>query len=150
MKRLCEFYIRHAGWIGAIFCAVPTLVWFGAMLLCIPFREVYLVRLGLCLAVGCPIAAYLNRYGVNAWLCKHRSPDGPATITDGMLIGAAIGIGSALLPALSALIRTNHPEAAKTFVIVSYVSVALVGLVLGEVLAAIGRRYVDRASAADR
>lgn len=147
MKRLCEFYIRHAAWIGAIFCAAPTFVWFGAMLLWIPFREVYLLRLGLCLAVGCPIAAYLNRYGVNAWLCKHRSPDGPAAIIDGMLIGAAIGIGSALLPVLSALIRTNHPEAAKTFVIVSYLSAAFLGTVLGAILAAIGRRYLDRSTA---
>ena len=93
MKRLCDLYIRHAGWIGAIFCAVPTLVWFVAMLISIPFREVYLLRLGLCLVVGCPIAAYLNRYGVNAWLCKHRSQTGPATTIDGVLVGAAIGIG---------------------------------------------------------
>ncbi|HUT88176.1 MAG TPA: hypothetical protein VMY37_01650 [Thermoguttaceae bacterium] len=144
MKRLCEFYIRHAGWIGAIFCAVPTLAWFGAMLLWIPFREVYLVRLGLCLVVGCPIAAYLNRYGVNAWLCKHRSQSGPATTVDGMLVGAAIGIGSALFPVLTALISTNHPEAAKTFIIVSYLSVTFVGAIMGAALARIGREYLDR------
>ena len=98
MKRLCDLYIGHAGWVGAIFCAVPTLVWFGAMLVSIPYREVYLLRLGLCLVVGCPIAAYLNRYGVNAWLCKHRSPSGPGTMIDGMLVGAAIGIGSPSVP----------------------------------------------------
>jgi MFS family permease len=147
MKRLCDLYIRNAGWIGAIFCAVPTIVWFAAMLLSIPFREVYLLRLGLCLAVGCPIAAYLNSYGVNAWLRKHRSQGGPATIVDGVLVGAAIGIGSALLPVLTALISTNHPEAAKTFIIVSYLSVTLVGAVMGAVLALVARKYVDRTPA---
>ena len=147
MKHLCDLYIRHAGWIGAIFCAVPPGVWFTTMLLSIPFRQVYLLRLGLCLAVGSPIAAYLNRYGVNAWLCKHRSRSGPATMVDGVLVGAAIGIGSVLLPVLTALISTNHPEAAKTFIIVSYLSVTFVGAVLGAILAAIGRRYVDRTSA---
>jgi len=150
MERLCDLYIRHAGWIGAIFCAVPVLVWFAALLLSIPFRDVYLLRLGLCLAVGSPIAAYLNRYGVSAWLCKHRGQSGPATVVDGVLVGAAIGIGSALLPVLTALISTNHPEAAKTFVIVSYLSVTLVGAIMGAVLAAIGRKYVDRAPATDR
>jgi hypothetical protein len=148
MKRLCDLYIRHAGWIGAIFCAVPTLVWFTVMLLSIPFREVYLLRLGLCLVVGSPIAAYLNRYGVNAWLCKHRSRSGPATIVDGVLVGAAIGIGSALLPVLTALVSTNHPEAAKTFIIVSYLSATLAGAIIGAVLASIGRKYVDRTPAA--
>ena len=145
MKRLCELYIRHAGWIGVIFCAVPTLTWFVALLLSIPFREVYLLRLGLCLLVGCPIAGGLNRYGVNAWLCRHRSASGPATVIDGALIGAAVGIGSALLPSLTALVRSNHPEAAKTFIIVTYLSVALVGAAMGAALAAIGRKYVDRA-----
>ena len=149
MKRLCDFYIRHAGWIGAAFCAVPTLVWFVAMLALIPLREVYVLRLGLCLAVGSPIAAYLNRYGVNAWLCKHRSPGGPATIADGVLVGAAIGIGSAMLPALTALIKSNHPEEAKTFVIASYLSVTLIGAVMGAVLALIARKYLDRTPATD-
>lgn len=149
MKRLCDLYIRHAGWIGAVFCAVPALVWFTATLLLIPLREVYLLRLGLCLVVGCPIAAYLNRYGVNAWLFKHRSPGGPATVVDGVLVGAAIGLGSALLPVLSALIKSNHPEAAKTFIIVSYLSVTLVGAIMGAVLALIARKHVDRAPASD-
>ncbi len=144
MKRLCEFYIRHAGWIGAMFCAVPVMVWFAAMLLLIPFREVYLLRLGLCLVVGAPIGAYMNRYGVNAWLCKHRSPQGPGTLVDGMLIGAGIGVGSALLPVLTALIKSNHLEEAKTFIIASYLSVAMLGAVVGMVLAAIGRKYIDR------
>jgi len=144
MKRLCDLYIRHAGLIGAIFCIIPTLVWFIGMFLTIPFREVYLLRMGLCLVIGSSIAAYLNRYGVESWLCRHRSSSGPATIVDGILIGAAVGIGSALLPALTALIRTNHPEEAKTFIIISYLSVILVGAVIGGVLAVIARKYVSR------
>jgi hypothetical protein len=144
MKRLCDFYIRHAGLIGAIYCAVPALVWIISTSLCVGFRQVYLLRLGLCLVFGCAIAACLNRYGVNAWLCKHRSTNGPATVLDGALIGAAVGIGSALLPTLTALIRTNHPEMAKTFIIVTYLATALAGAVIGSVLATVGRKYIDR------
>jgi hypothetical protein len=114
------------------------------MFLTIPFREVYLLRLGLCLVFGSAIAAYLNRYGVETWLCKHHNVSGPATIIDGVLIGAAVGIGSALLPTLTVFIRTNHPETAKTFVIIGYLSVIFVGAVIGGVLAAIGRKYVSR------
>lgn len=148
MKRLCDFYIRHAGLIGASYCAIPALVWIIGTSLFVGFREVYLLRLGLCLVSGCTIAACLNRYGVQTWLCKHRSVSGPATIIDGALAGGAIGIGSALLPTLSALIRTNHPEMAKTFIIVTYLSATFAGIVIGAVLAAIGRKYVDRTSPA--
>jgi len=144
MKRLCDFYIRRAGSIGVIYCAAPNLVWFIAALLSVPFREVYLLRLGLSLVVGCAITAYLNRYGVEIWLCKHRSADGPATILDGVLVGAAIGFGSALLPTLSVLISSNHPELAKTVIIVTYLSATFVGAVFGAVLATIARKYVDR------
>lgn len=144
MKRLCEWYIRHAGWIGTAFCAVPTLTWFAVMLLSIPFREVYLLRLGLCLAVGCPVAGFLNRYGVDAWLGKHRSAAGPATVLDGVLVGAGIGIGSTLLPPLSALISTHHPEEAKTFIIICYLAFTLAGALMGAALAAIGRKHADR------
>ncbi len=144
MKRLCELYIRNAGLIGAGYCAIPALVWIVATSLCVGFREVYLLRLGLCLTFGCAISAYLNRYGVNIWLCRHRGVNGPASVFDGALIGAAIGIGSALLPALSALIRTNHPEMAKTFIIVTYLSTTLAGAAMGSILAVIGGRYIDR------
>jgi len=149
MKRLCELYIRNAGWIGAGFCAVPSLVTFIIALLSIPFRGVYLLRMALCVVFGSAIAAYLNRYGVDTWLRKHRSAGGPATIADGALVGAAIGIGSALLPTLTVFIRTNHPETAKTFVIVTYLVVTLVGAVIGSVLASVARTYVDRSPAAE-
>ncbi|UCE50417.1 MAG: hypothetical protein JSW47_09670 [Phycisphaerales bacterium] len=144
MKYLCDFYIRRAGSIGVVYCAVPNLVWFIAALLSVPFREVYVLRLGMSLVVGCAITAYLNRYGVEIWLGKHRSAGGPATILDGVLIGAAIGFGSALLPALSVLISTNHPELAKTVIIVTYLSATFVGAVFGAILATIARKHVDR------
>jgi hypothetical protein len=144
MKRLCEFYIRHAGFIGLLFYAIPTLIGFMVLLLSAPFREVYLLRMGLSLVFGSAIAAYLNRYGVELWLCKHRSNNGPATIVDGILIGAAIGLGMVLLPTLSIFIKTNHSESAKTFVIVCYLLVTFFGAIIGGILASIGRKFIDR------
>ena len=149
MKRLCDFYIRNAEWIGAIFCAVPVIGWFTATFASVPFRSVYLLRLGLCLFPGCAIAAYVNRYGVQAWLRKHRSVEGPATVLDGALVGGAVGIGCTLLPALTAFISTHHPEEAKTFVIVGYLCATLAGAVIGGILSAIGRTYLERTSAAE-
>jgi MFS family permease len=142
MKRLCDFYIQHAGLIGAVYCTVPNLVWFFAALLCVTFRGVYLLRLVLSLVVGCAIASYLNRYGVDTWLCKHRSANGPATILDGILVGAAIGVGSALFPTLTVLISSSDTEKAKTIIIITYISATFVGAVFGSVLAAIARKYV--------
>lgn len=142
MKRLCEFYIHHAGWIGAAFCAGPSLAWFLAALLFVPFRTVYLLRLCLSLLVGCVAGAYLNRYGVDMWLCKHRSANGPATVLDGALVGAAIGIGLALLPTLSILISSSSIETAKTTIIITYLAATSLGAALGAVLAGIARRYV--------
>ena len=142
MKRLCDFYIRHAGLIGVIYCAVPNLVWFMLAFICVPFREVYLLRLCLSLIVGCTITAYLNRYGVEIWLCKHRSTNGPATILDGLLIGAAIGLGSALLPTLTVLISSSNLERAKTIIIVTYLLVTLIGGIFGSIIARIAQIYI--------
>ena len=142
MKKLCDLYIQHAGLVGVIHCALPSLVWFGSILVFVPFRGVYLIRLALCLAVGCPIGAYLNRYSVDMWLAKHRSASGPARIIDGTLNGAAVGIGTALLPALTSLIATNHPEMAKTFIIVAYIAAAFMGGLIGSMVAAVGRKYL--------
>ena len=141
MEKLCDLYIHRAGWVGVFHCAIPSLAWFIGILLFVPFREVYLVRLTLCLAIGCPIGAYLNRYSVDMWLAKHHGESGPAKIIDGTLNGAAVGIGTAFLPALTALINSNHLEMAKTFVIVSYVASAFVGGIIGTLFAAVGRRY---------
>jgi len=90
------------------------------------------------------MAAYLNRYGVEIWLGKHRSANGPATILDGVLIGAAIGLGAALLPTLSVLISSSNIERAKTIIIVTYLLVTLVGGVFGLVIAKIAQKYVDK------
>lgn len=144
MKRLCDFYIRRAGWIGVVYCAVPNLAWFLATLLFVPFRTVYLLRLGLSLLVGCVAGGYLNRYGVDTWLCKHRSTDGPATVIDGALVGAAIGIGTALLPTLSVLISSSSIETAKTTIVITYLAATFVGAVFGVVLARIAQEYVGR------
>ena len=142
MEKLCDLYIRRAGLVGVFHCALPAFGWFAGMLLFVPFREVYLVRLALCLVVGCPIGAYLNRYSVDMWLVKHHSGSGSARILDGTLNGAAVGIGTALLPALTALIGTNHLEMAKTFIIVTYIASALVGGIIGSMVAAVGRKYI--------
>jgi hypothetical protein len=142
MKKLCDLYIKRAGWVGVFHCALPALAWFVGMLIFVPFREVYLVRLALCLAVGCPIGAYLNRYSVDMWLLKHHSESGPASILDGTLNGAAVGIGTALLPALTALISSNHFEMAKTFIILSYIAAAFIGGIIGTMVAAVGRKYM--------
>jgi hypothetical protein len=142
MKKLCDLYIKRAGLVGALHCAIPSLGWFAGMLLFVAFREVYIVRLALCLAVGCPIGAYLNRYSVDMWLVKHCSDSGPARISDGTLNGAAVGIGTALLPALTSLISSNHFEMAKTFIIVSYIGAAFVGAIIGTLVAAVGRKYI--------
>lgn len=143
MKRLCEWYIRRANLIGAVYCWIPTLVWFGAMMFIVPFREVYLLRLALCLFLGGFIAARINDYGVRLWLLKHRSEDGPATVADGILIGGGVGIGTTFLPPLTSLIGTNHPEEAKLLIIVSWSTGIVFGGLIGGILASIGRKYLD-------
>ena len=143
MKKLCDLYIKQAGLVGFLHCAIPSLGWFIIILFFVPFREVYIVRLGLCLAIGCPIGAYLNRYSVDLWLAKHHSDSGPARVTDGTLNGAAVGIGTAFLPALTSLISSNHLDMAKTFIIVSYVASVFVGGIIGTIVAAVGRKYIN-------
>ena len=144
MRRACEFYIRHVGKIGALYCIVPTLAWFGGMFAVVPFREVYLLRLGISLVVGGLIAAWVNRVGLWLWIIKHRSPRGPATVIDGGLVGAAVGVGTCFLPPLTSLIMTNHLEQAKTFTIVAWLVAPAVGSIIGMILAAVGRRHLER------
>jgi len=141
MKKLSDLYIKRAGLVGVFHCALPSLGWFVGMVLFVPFREIYIVRLILCLAVGCPIGAYLNRYSVDMWVLKHHGGSGPAKILDGTLNGAAVGMGTALLPVLTSLISTNHLEMAKTFIIVSYIASALLGGIIGTIFASVGRKY---------
>jgi MFS family permease len=148
MKRLCEGYILHAKLIGAFYCWIPALAWFGWMMLVFPFREVYLIRLVLALLLGGCVAAWINDYGVRLWLVKHRSKEGPATIGDGFLMGAGVGIGITFLPPLTSLISTHHPEQAKLFIIVSWSAGVVLGGLIGSLLASIGRKYLDAADAA--
>jgi hypothetical protein len=144
VKRACDFYIRHVRFIGALYCVVPTLAWFGGTFAKVDFREVYLARLGISLVVGGLIAAWVNRFGLWLWIIKHRSPRGPATVIDGGLIGAAVGVGSCFLPPLTSLIHTNHPEMAKTFIIIAWLAAPAIGAVIGMILAAVGRKHVER------
>ena len=145
MKKLCDLYIQRAGRVGVLHCALPAFGWFVGILLFVPFREVYIIRLALCLAVGCPIGAYLNRYSVDMWLLKHYSDLGPASIFDVTLNGTAVGVGTALLPTLTSLISSNHVEMAKTFIIVTYLASALVGGIIGTIFAAVGQKYLGSA-----
>jgi len=144
MKRLCALYIRRVTIIGALYCAVPTVLWFAGTFALIPFRGVYVLRLALSLLAGCALSAYVNRFGLSLWLIKHRSSAGPATVVDGVLIGAAVGWGSDFLPPVTSLIGTNHPEEAKAFIIIAWLVAALIGAIIGGSLAAIGRKHLDR------
>jgi hypothetical protein len=146
MQRFAAGYIRRAKLAGVLYCVIPALVWFAVAmwLIGIPFREVYLLRLGLSVVVGGGIAAWLHEYGVKLWLTKHRSADGPATVVDGALIGSAIGLGIQILPALTAVIGTNHPEDAKTTIIIVWLVSIAVGAIIGSVLASVWGRFVSR------
>lgn len=148
MNRLCESYIRRAKLIGAFYCWIPTIAWFGAMMFVVPFRGVYVLRLVLSLLVGGLIAAWINDYGVRLWLVKHRSQEGPATVRDGILIGAGVGIGTTLLPPLTSLISTHHPEEANLLILVAWGAGIVFGGVIGGLLASIGRKYLPPAKGA--
>jgi hypothetical protein len=144
MKRVCEFYIKRAKLIGVLYCTIPTTAWLIYILLTAPYRWIYILRFVLCLTFGNIIGAHLNQYGLRMWLSKHSSDLGPANIIDGAYNGAAVGFGIALLTALTSFIGTNHPEMAKTFVIVAYVAATLLGAIVGSVVAMIGRKYLNR------
>jgi hypothetical protein len=118
------------------------------MMFVVSFREVYLLRLVLSLLLGGWIAARINDYGVRLWLIKHRSQEGPATVIDGILMGAGVGMGTTFLPPLTLLIATHHPEEAKLFIILSWVAGIVFGGVIGGLLAFIGRKYLPRATGA--
>lgn len=149
MERLCDWYIRCVAVVGAFYCIVPAVIWFGGMFVLLPFRSVYVLRLVLSLAIGPPLAAWANRFALRLWLIKHRSNEGPATVLDGAAIGAAAGMATALLPPLTALIGTNHPMQARTFIILSWLAAIAIGALFGGTLAALGRAYLKRNGPAD-
>ncbi len=116
----------------------------------VSFREVYLLRLALSLLLGGWIAARINDYGVRLWLIKHRSQECPATIADGILIGAGVGMGTTFLPPLTSLIATHHPEEAKLLIIVSWAAGIVFGGIIGGLLALIGLKYLPPETGAKR
>lgn len=144
MKRLYDFYLAHPRLIGALYCIVPVSLGFAILFAANPFRGVYVLRLILSLALGAPLAAWLNEFGLRLWLLKHASPAGPASVLDGVLIGAAVGAGAALVPPLTTLLASHHLEDAKTIIIVCWVAALLVGGIIGGSLAVIGIKFATR------
>ncbi len=143
LKALCELYVRRTRLIGALYCIMPTVAWFTFEMMRVPFREVYLLRLALALVVGGYVAARVNEYGVNLWMTKHRSKDGPCTLKDGALIGAAVGIGIVFLPPLTSLISSHHVQEAKLFIIVVWACGIINGAIIGALLGSIGVRHLS-------
>lgn len=146
MKKVCDLYVAKAGFIGALFCTVPTLIGFAVVFCLVPFRQVYLYRLAIAILVGGPVAAYLNRFGLSLWMCKHNSPKGPATALDGALIGWFLGMGMAVVPAFTHFIASNGMSETKTVVIAIWFSAGIVGVIFGSTIGFIGARYMDRQS----
>ena len=144
--KLADFYLAHPRLIGFIYGTLPVALWFALVLLAVPFRGVYLLRLVISLALAGGIGAWLNAYGLRFWLLKHNSKYGPATLLDGIAIGAAIGIGTALLPPLTALISSNHLEGAKWFIIASWLAAPAIGGLWGGIVTYIGAPHISRES----
>ena len=148
MKKLCDLYVAKAGFIGALYCVIPTLIGFAVVFCTVPFREVYLCRLAIAILVGAPVAAYLNRFGLSLWICKHTSPKGPATVLDGALIGWFLGMGMAVVPAFVHFIASNGMDGTKTIVIAIWFIAGVVGAILGGALGLVGAKYLDCQSGA--
>ncbi len=144
MKRLAEFYVRHAGLIGFGYCAVPVLIWYVIQTFAIPFRDVYAVRFGISIIAGGTLAAMANRFGVSMWVAKHRSALGPATVLDGAFLGVTTGMAATIVPPFCALIASHHLEEAKTLIVSCWVAGIVLGAVVGACLAAAGRKHLDR------
>jgi hypothetical protein len=144
IDRFCAVYIRHTRLAGVLYSIVPWVAGFVGMFCTLPFREVYVLRLGLVVVVGGGVAAWLHEYGVKLWLIKHRSTEGPATLVDGAMIGAAVGVGIQVIPSLTSLIGTNHPDEAKNIIIGLWVGGLLIGALIGSLLASVLGRYVSR------
>ena len=144
MKKLCNLYVAKAGLIGALYCIVPTLIGFGIMFCVVPFRSVYLLRLAIAIFVGSPVAAWLNRFGLSLWLTKHASPNGPATVLDGALIGWFLGMGMAVIPAFTHFIGSNGMDGTKTVVLAIWFLGGALGAILGTIIGSIGVKHMDR------
>ena len=148
MKKLCDLYVAKAGFVGALYCIVPTLIGFAVMFCVAPFRQVYLYRLAIAILVGGPVAAWLNRFGLSLWLIKHASPRGPATVLDGTLIGWFLGMGMAVIPAFVHFIASNGMSETKTVVLAIWFIAGVVGAIIGGTVGWVGAKYLDRQSGA--
>jgi cyanate permease len=60
------------------------------------------------------------------------------------VIGAGIGLGCSLLPALNQFIQTNDPEAVMLIIIGAWCAAVLIGALVGFSLAALARQHVSR------
>jgi len=141
MGGLFGWYVRHARLLGALFCLVPTAIWFSVVVAVNPFREVYLVRLAISVIIGGYLAARANEYGIRLWLAKHRSPEGPATVADGAIMGAFVGLATSLLPPLTGLIASHHLEEAMIYVIASWLFALFNGCWVGALVARSGIKH---------
>ncbi len=144
MKKLCDLYVAKAELIGALYCIIPTVIGFAVVFCVVPFRQVYLYRLAIAVLVGGPVAAYLNRFGLSLWMSKHSSPNGPATVLDGALIGWFLGMGMAVIPAFTHFIASNGMDGTKTIVILIWFIAGVVGALIGGTIGAVGAKYLDR------
>ncbi|MFA6093470.1 MAG: hypothetical protein WCU88_10465 [Elusimicrobiota bacterium] len=142
MKKLCSVYINNARIIGALYGIVPTSIWTAYILTAVPFRRVYLLRIAISFVVGGWLAARVNELGLNLWLTKHRSTEGPGTLFDGAFIGAGVGVIANFLPPLTGLIRTHHPSEAVLLIVFSWLMGIVGGAIFGTFLAVIGRAHL--------
>ena len=144
LRRVADFYVRRAGLIGFLYGVVPCLIGYAWLFFAHSFRSVYVLRFVLSLPIAGLSGACMNRYGLEFWLTRHRSPEGPATVLDGMMVGAWIGVATAFVTPFLSLIGTNHPEQAKSVIIWSWLSAALIGLVWGGIITALAGEHVPR------
>jgi len=142
MKHIAGFYVAHAELIGALYCIIPCIIVFAATVGAGLFQEAHIIRLLLSVAVGGYVGSRLNRLGVDAWLTKHHSSKGPATVADGIEIGWTVGLGTCLLPPLTLLIRAHDYRHAVLSLTVIWMAGALIGAILGGILSVICRNSI--------
>jgi len=144
MNKLVKAYLRHPRLIGSLYCILPTCAFFIGDLAMLEFRPVYLLRLAISVVLGGWLSGWLNEFGLKLVLIKHRSKEGPATVLDGAVVGASVGIGCALIPAASLLISSSHLEYAKWAVIGLWFEGLVSGGMVGAILASVGLKRIPR------
>jgi hypothetical protein len=81
------------------------------------------------------------------WLIKHRSPEGPATATDGAMIGAAVGFSIQVLPALMGFIGTQHMDQTQAVIIGLWLGSIAIGVIIGAFVASEFGPYISTSRA---